>query len=46
MTKPKLYLSKCPYCSQLIETVNDPGKHDVYHGWCFKKAGLPVGGKK
>jgi len=46
MDEPKIYKSTCPGCNKVIETVNDPGNHDVYHGDCFKKAGLPVGGKK
>ena len=46
MDKPKLYKSICPGCGVLIETCNDPGKHDVYHDLCFQKAGLLVGGKK
>jgi len=42
----KLYKSICPVCKKLIETCNNPLDHDVYHGDCFKKAGLSVGGKK
>jgi len=42
----ELYKSICPGCKKLIETVNDPDGHKVYHGACFKKAGLPVGGVK
>lgn len=46
MNKPKLYKSICPGCKVLIETVNSPDGHRIFHGDCFKKAGLPVGGKK
>ena len=41
----RLYKSICPGCKKLIETVNDPVGHDCYHGDCFNKAGLSIGGK-
>jgi hypothetical protein len=42
----KLYKSICPVCKKLIETCNNPQGKDCYHGDCFKKAGLSVGGVK
>ena len=46
MDKPKLYKSICPRCLGLIETVNNPDGHSVFHGQCFIDAGLNIGGKK
>lgn len=42
-----IFKSNCGTCGELLETVNDPGAHTLYHGGkCFTDAGLLVGGVK
>lgn len=45
--EPKIFKSYCGTCGKLIETVNSPEGHKLFHGGaCFEKSGLLVGGVK